>query len=143
MLCARSKHERQLSLRRKPAGGRVQQHVADFFANGSSARFAGDHDHRPGFAQRPRQLFQLSAFAAAVQAFDGDEPAALRMSRHSRIIAKQEDRTTRSETTKCPISCTCGVRLPRPTCSSVTCYWRAIETECSYRQPPPHCTPGW
>src|SRR5581483_4227316 len=33
--------------------------------------------------------------------------------------------------------------LPSATCSSVTCDLRRRETEWCYRQPPPHCTPGW
>src|SRR5581483_7908558 len=148
MLRARGEHQREFGLRRKPAGGGVQQHVADFLADGSTARFARDHDRNSHLAQRPRQLLQLRAFAAAIQSFDGDEPAALGMGRHGRIIAKQElvvrgRQPGGNGTRLCPVSPGSVVLLPSATCSSVTCELRRRETEWCYRQPPPHCTPGW
>src|SRR5579872_666204 len=150
MLRARGEHQREFGLRRKPAGGGVQQHFTDFLADGRTARFARDHDRNSHVAQRPRQLLQLRAFAAAIHSFDGDEPAALGMGRHGRIIAKrellvrtQELAAGRNGTRLCPVSPGSVVLLPSATCSSVTCELRRKETEWCYRQPPPHCTPGW
>jgi len=51
----------------------VQQHVADLLAGRRAPGLTRDGDRNPVRAQGSRQLFDLRAFAAAVQAFEGNE----------------------------------------------------------------------
>ena len=72
----------------KPGGAAIQQHLANFFAGGSAARLARVHDRDSLMPQHDGQFFQLRAFAAAVEAFEGDEAAFVRVRSHAEIIAK-------------------------------------------------------
>lgn len=51
----------------------MQYQLANFLAGGCASRFAGDGDGEAVSAERPRQLIELRALAAAVEAFEGDE----------------------------------------------------------------------
>ena len=73
VLGAGSEHERHFRERRKSRGGGVQQHVANSFARGGAARFAGDGDGEAVGAQGTRQFLDLGALAAAVETFEGNK----------------------------------------------------------------------
>src|SRR5690349_6401848 len=61
--------------------------MANPFSRGGAAGFAGDHNGHALGSQLLCELLDLRAFAAAVEAFEGDELAAMRMRRHGEMIA--------------------------------------------------------
>src|SRR4029077_4794549 len=78
MLGAGSEHEGHFGERRKSRGGGVQQHFANLFAGGGAARFASHGNRKAVGAQGTGQFLDLSALAAAVEAFESDKFSARR-----------------------------------------------------------------
>ncbi len=77
LLGARGKHQSHLGQRIEAGGAGIQQDGADAFADGGAAGFAsGQHVDTLG-AQHRRKLLQLRRLAATVEAFEGNEFAAL------------------------------------------------------------------
>jgi len=88
VLRARSKHQRQLGQRRKAGSGCIKQKLANFLSGGRTAGLARYHHRYAVRAEHAGQPLDLRALAAAVEPFEGDEPAALRVGRHAEIIAE-------------------------------------------------------
>ena len=86
VLGARGEHQGQLRQRRKTGGRRIQQKPADFFSGRGSARFTRYHHGQSLRAKYGSQLLHLRALAAAVEPFEGDEPAAMMIGRHAEMI---------------------------------------------------------
>ena len=87
MLRTGGEHERQFGHWRKAMGGAVEEHLTDFFSGGCAARFAC-HEYRHGLLDKNGgKPLDLRAFTAAIQAFKGDQIAAIRVGRHGKIIA--------------------------------------------------------
>ena len=96
LLRPRGEHQGHFGQRIQPGGARIQQHRANAFADFGSARLAsGQHLDALG-AQHFRQLLQLGALAAAVEAFEGDELSALDGFRHGVMISVRTSRLLRS-----------------------------------------------
>jgi hypothetical protein len=96
LLGAGSEHERHLSHGIEALGARVEQHSANALANLGSAGLASGEHINAFRAQHLRQLPQLSGFAAAVEAFEGDELAAHGRMAHAAIISSRLGRPSRA-----------------------------------------------
>jgi hypothetical protein len=86
VLGSRGKHQGKFRHGREAGSGGIEQESADFLSHGGSARLTSSHHRQALRAKYGRQLLQLRAFAAAVESFEGDEPAALWVWRHSGMI---------------------------------------------------------
>lgn len=80
------KHQSHLRQRTQLGGSGVQNEVSDFLSGSSPAGFAGHEDRHTACTQGLGELFDLRALARPVQAFEGDEPAALVVGRHWGMI---------------------------------------------------------
>src|SRR6266404_8556329 len=91
MLCARGEHQCHFGGGRQAGGCRVEQDVANLFAGGSAARLAGDDHGNASGTESARELGDLRALAAAVEAFEGDELSARRhVGNDSRLRTRSE-----------------------------------------------------
>ncbi len=71
-------------MRREAGSGGIEQESPDFLSSGGSTRLASHHYRQALRAEYACQFLQLRALAAAVESFEGDEPAAMRVRGHSR-----------------------------------------------------------
>jgi hypothetical protein len=79
MLGTRGKHQGQFRHGREAGSGGIEQESPDFLSGGGSTRLTGHHYRQALRAKYACQFFQLRALAAAVESFEGDEPAAMRV----------------------------------------------------------------
>jgi len=76
VLRARCEHQCHFGGGRQSGGRRVEQDVANLFTGCGAARLAGDDYGNAAGTESSRQLGDLRALAAAVEAFEGDELSA-------------------------------------------------------------------
>jgi len=83
VLCARCEHQCQFRHWGEAVSSGIEEEAPDFLSRRGSAWFAGDYYRQALRSQNVRKLFQLRALAAAIESFEGDEAAAMRVGRHS------------------------------------------------------------
>jgi len=86
VLGARGEHEGHLGHGGQAGGGRVEDDVADLLAGRRASGFAGDDDGKASGTKGLGEFFDLRALAGAVEAFEGDELAAMGVGRHWGMI---------------------------------------------------------
>jgi len=77
VLRARRKHQRQFRHRGKAVSCGIEQETPDFLPSRGSTGLASDNNRQALRAQYAGKFFELRAFAAAIEAFEGDETAAM------------------------------------------------------------------
>ena len=88
VLRPRREHQSQFGERCERGSFCVEQKLANLFAGRRAARFPRHHHGQALCTQDRGQLCQLSALAASVETFEGDESAAMRVGGHGKHHSK-------------------------------------------------------